>query len=131
MSAPLWTDRQGRKHEIKWMDSLHLVHSANMMLRQNKTWLTNAGLPMLEELCSRGLYFYQHAPPHQLVIPPYRESTIEMCMLRAILDTLGSGGLLKKFREGPAQFIEELGKSNSALHRKVFVQFVKNGIERS
>jgi len=121
-----WTTQDGRVLEIKWMDSIHLVHSVNMLMRKNS--LNHLDLvkslimadksfgPMLQELKDRKLYAYDKlATPAQFTVPTHRESPIEMCMLRALIDT----GIDDRIVRADPTFGWKVFRNNPEAHRNL------------
>lgn len=103
-----WATNDGRTLDIRWMDSVHLAHSLNMVIRKNgglKDMFERiaadgfrAGVPvahnMIQELKARSLYAWQPdlvmkdgAYSNQLVVPKEREDIKAMCLMRAMWDT--------------------------------------------
>ena len=94
----MWKTQDGRTLDIRWMDSVHLVHSFNMLCRKHNLSSTNAegaGMSgsfiynMINELKARGYFEWGGAqtPKYgQLVIPKYREKKAVLCMFRALRD---------------------------------------------
>lgn len=111
-----WTTQDGRTIEIKWMQSSHLVHSFNMILRKNRfkrehmdQFLKHATLgPMIDELKCR--YLYSWRPDDQLVPTKVRETPVQLCMLRALLDVwpMSDVGPIKAFHKDPQGAIEQM-----------------------
>ena len=111
-----WTTQDGRTVEIKWMQSSHLVHSFNMILRKNglnrdhvKKYEHHAVLgPMISELKRRRLYTWQ--PDDQLKPIKMRETPAQLCMLRALLDVLPAPDVkpIEAFYKDPQGAIEQM-----------------------
>ncbi len=93
----IWKTRGGKVLEIAWMDSIHLIHAFNMQLRQivgmgltapQALELAAAKSSIYPEVVARGLLRIEPSEK-QCSLPrnKKRETLVEMCMLRAILDT--------------------------------------------
>jgi hypothetical protein len=113
MSA-VWTTMDGRQIEIRWMQSQHLVHSLNMIMRKNR--LTKRHLltrndqllnVFVTEVRERGLWQWAEAPIEQLYVPTLRETPAQLCMLRAILDVKPKNweDIIGLFKQNPEQYI--------------------------
>jgi hypothetical protein len=96
MSA-VWTTNDGRHIEVRWMQSQHLVHSFNMLLRKHSLHRATVELRlravnrardivthMVQELRDRGLYIWKTQT--ELSIPDVRETPAQLCILRALID---------------------------------------------
>lgn len=93
--AATWTTQDGREIEIQWMQTSHLVHSFNMILRNNglsrETVTRYVGrthpviASMVREIRTRGCYSWR--PDDTLVTVNVRETPVQLCMLRAIIDS--------------------------------------------
>lgn len=80
-----WKTIQGEVKEIAWMDSIHVAHSANLIIRR----VTDTGLPrgrhwtqpIVEEAKLRGIWFNKET--ERFDIPHKRETVAELCALNA------------------------------------------------
>ena len=118
MSDAVWTTMQGDKIPIKWMDSIHLIHSFNMVCRKNSITALNwqkwgddkVMVAFVAELDSRGLLKWaSHSSTFSQLdtVQVIRETPVELCMLRALIDT-GSPSLVKSFRRDRQRFIDQV-----------------------
>lgn len=82
-TAGHWTTKEGVRLQVIWMDSVHLAHSVNMLLKR-AAMNAVAGSGVYKEAIARGMIGkYHDGTP--LDIPKRREMPDEMCMLNAIL----------------------------------------------
>lgn len=111
-----WTTIDGRKIEIRWMQTKHLVNAFNKIIRDNgfdrrkvelrvSTRSTRKVPPdtldaMYAELRVRGVYNWIHGLS-QLHVPSIREKPVELCMLRALLDNDVDENFVDKFMGDP------------------------------
>lgn len=83
-----WTTLQGERLVVAWMDSVHLVHCVNLLLRRNpqsphfRVMETGVG----KEAERRGLWRNYDHHKRQLPAPTRRETKVEMCVYRACYD---------------------------------------------
>ena len=80
----IWTTNDGQKLDVRWMDSVHLAHSFNLVLR--RVGLTRGKTSTVyPEIMHRRMLpdNYDSAP---VAIPTERETPDEMCMLNAVLN---------------------------------------------
>lgn len=134
-----WQTQDGRTLDIRWMDSLHLVHSFNMLCRKhslsresvmklagstNNRMITN----MVQELKSRRLMVWDDLHESQLEkTGVQRESFVTLCMLRALLDT-GLSGEVKNLRRHPEHYIGQIHervKAGEPTWAKVITKFTE------
>lgn len=118
MSDPgFWMTQDGRRLDIRWMQSQHLAHSVNMVMRKSNIQFRsltamrkvkpNPFVIMLRELDDRKILSESVRAINQVHIYPLRETLLELCMLRAIIDTRRDPTpMLENFRAFPAEFIQ-------------------------
>lgn len=112
----VWKTEDGRTIEFRWMQSQHLVHAINLVLRTNnidsEEWdkfkmHRTIGLG-LQEIEHRGLNVWTSTA--QLSVPSVRETPIQLCMLRALLDgrPRPSRENVNMFYANPDEYIEAM-----------------------
>lgn len=81
-SRGTWKTREGEVKELAWMDSVHLVHSVNMVLRSIPFSRVMGSLIWCEAVL-RGLVGAGDNTP--LTIPPRRETVEQLCVMNALV----------------------------------------------
>jgi hypothetical protein len=116
-----WTTAEGKTVEYAWMTSVHLVHTYNVLANRNdltrEQWPTLAlneqvGM-MIQELKARGLVQWVNngSGPlerlDRLAVPEHRETPLQMCMLRALLDVKprSAPDIVRLFRQDMDKYI--------------------------
>lgn len=121
-----WTTQDGRVLDIRWMDSIHLVHSFNMIARKTNLRVDAAMsvrgaitaelitmIAIRDEIKARQLMLFTAAKqPAQIVVPNAREDFKTLCMLRAILDVRPKlknlEEIVEHFKDAPGRYIEHV-----------------------
>lgn len=145
MSAPkqhMWRTQAGETIEVKWMASIHLVHSFNMVMRNNKFSANDARhrlardnllTAMYREIDRRGLMHWapsSNSSFDQLLTDGIkRETPAQLAMLRAMLDTEPTASMSAKFQEDPQAYLEYI-LANPGDYQKEIVLFTQYRLER-
>lgn len=129
-----WHTKDGKKLEIEWMDSVHIVNALNMLLRQGNTPQLVMKSHIFKEAAKRGLVKMDvgNSVAAAIAVPNYRETPIDKCMMRALLDVPGGRDYYPSFCRNRTAFIEDV---NAFQHNPVLAQvwneFVKNRMTRT
>ena len=127
----VWKTQDGRFIEYKWMQSQHLVHAINLVLRQSnidsEEWYRfrahrQIGLG-IQEIEARGLDVW--ANKEQLSVPLTRETPVQLCMLRALLDgrPRASVATMHMFYANPDEFIDAIQR-HCTEHEELWARFI-------
>lgn len=146
MKAPkphVWRTQQGEVIEVQWMTSLHLVHSFNMVMRNNRfdanaarrrlAMVNDAFSTMYREIDRRGLLHWAasgNSNFDQLRTDGIkRETPAQLAMLRAVLDTEPKASMSVTFQEDPQAYVEHI-LANPGGYQKEIVLFTQYRLER-
>lgn len=130
MKRSLWLTKDGRKLEIQWMQTAHLINALNMLIRKHETGIPPSCRPLYTEAIARGATA-QKEGSFEFIVPKQRESMVELCMLRAILDTPNAADkFLDAFRADAKGFIATMPLNQAKLARDVWTLFAKYRLTR-
>jgi hypothetical protein len=120
-----WQTKDGRKLEVAWMDSAHLVNTLNMLFRTGNNPQAVMKTAVYKEVARRGLMKIENIGMTTpiLVQPAHRETPIEMCMVRALLDNPDGHKYYLEFLKDRAAFMERAGQD--PVLTNVWQRFVK------
>ena len=127
----VWKTQDGRFIEYRWMQSQHLVHAINLVLRQvgidSEEWYkfrTHRQIGLgIQEIEARGLNVW--ANKEQLSVPLTRETPVQLCMLRALLDgrPRASVATMRMFYTNPDEFIDAIQRHCEG-HEELWARFI-------
>ena len=127
----VWKTQDGRFIEYRWMQSQHLVHAINLVLRQvgidSEEWYkfrTHRQIGLgIQEIEARGLDVW--ANKEQLSVPLTRETPVQLCMLRALLDgrPRASVATMRMFYTNPDEFIDAIQR-HCTEHEELWARFI-------
>lgn len=133
VAGKFWKTKEGEKLEIAWMQSVHIVHSFNMMLKKQQ-WsrqqaeqrvrlnMQDAFENMYEELRRRR--FLRWSGDFIVAVAVPRETPKELAMLRAILDTAPqSTAISQSFRKDTQAFIDKIMAQPGSPEAVKFVEY--------
>jgi hypothetical protein len=138
MSA-IWKTLDGRELEVTWMSSKHLINALNNLYRKLTHNCEEEKLgairrtALYEETISRQLVVFDFQKEEFLRPKQDRETLIEMCMLRAIIDT-GNKDYLKDWNVDKKKAfveIEMFAKVGSPYAKQVLAKFAEYRLKRS
>jgi hypothetical protein len=128
-----WKTLDGRVLVIKWMDSVHLVNSTNMQISKltgfmyQRMAVLTAKSTLYPELKARRLWEEDKARSLKLVVPTHRETPVEMCVLRAILDT--EPALMQHWVDDREE-ITKLILGGGRRYQKIYLKFTEYRLTR-
>jgi len=134
-----WKTNDGRVLDIRWMDSVHLVNSFNMLCRKHglskdityAAVMEGTTLPnMTNELKARGFYNWGiNGQANQLIIPRHREKVQALCMFRAMMDH-GMTDAAELFLYGDVPLEHYLSESDRLDMKEVIASYAAYRLER-
>ncbi len=141
---PTWRTAAGENIQIRWMQSTHLVHTMNKVIRDNDisrhylNLLTrgsprvkaNIVLQLHDELKQRGLAVFESGPAQpQYKVPNVRETPTQLCILRAILDAEHAPKIpVSAFYENPQKVVDTI-LENGTLYPDLVAKFAEYRLE--
>jgi hypothetical protein len=130
MKRSHWLTKDGRKLEIQWMQTAHLVNALNMVIRKRDDGIPPSCMPLYTEAIARGAATHKENS-FEFVVPKQRESMAELCMLRAIIDTPNAADeFLDAFKADAEGFIATMPLNQAKLAQEVWTLFAKYRLTR-
>lgn len=138
-----WRTKQGEMLEIKWMDSVHLAHSLNLVLNtlingtallarspaEKYKWAVDRS-ELYAELNSRKLATFR-LDEGKFEPPATRETPLQMCMLRAILETDNGHALNVWNNDREYTFDLIAGPNRTGYWEPVYFKFAQYRLQRA
>lgn len=139
-----WKARDDTVYDTKWMDSVHLAHSFNLLLRRLSPMILGSRIETIkersdiyDEVARRGLLEWQeNSTDYQIRIPEQRETVAQLAYWHAIFENINATSYRYRvrFRDDMNATIDEIVKkaqSGSNLEQKIVQRAAKHRLGRS